>query len=271
MAKKASPVGFEEKSKNSNNRKQSQKKFILLFGIISAVIATLLVFTSLDSLSRREGYAIPVLLICQAILFLLFSVMINRIGSANGRWTAPLFYTFTAGAAAEIVFLIMIGDLIRKSEIILCVLTVGAALLLFRMKDKITQEQEAFIPLVLGIIAAAAGMTELNTAAYSIFSSGFFDNLWIGIALAVLFMFLSLNLTKQAFAPDRKNKVLFISFGTAVPVQAAALIYALLEVNNVPLYIFQVCIFAALAAVTIVFHIQSRKSVTPGRKKKTRK
>ncbi len=256
---------------NSNNRKRSQKKFILLFGIISAVVAALLVFTGIDSLGRREGYAIPVLLLCQAVLFLLFSVMINRIGSADGRWPASLFYTFAAGAAAEIVFLIMIGDQIRTSEIIICVLTAAAALLLYRMKESFTREQEAFIPLVLGIIAAAAGMTELNTAAYSIFSSGAFSNLWIGIALAVLFMFLSLNLTKQAYAPDRENKALFIYFGTAVPVQAAALIYALLNVNNVPLYIFQGCILAALAAVTIVFHIQSRKSVTPGRKKKARK
>lgn len=240
-------------------------KLILLFGILSALLAGFVLYTGIDLFYTGNGRAVPLLVICVSVLFSLLSIMINKTSKEGRSWTGSLFITLCAQTSVEVILLPFLAGNIRTPQIICCVMTSAAAVLVFLSKNNIPDTR---IPLFMAFIAAGAGVLMFNLAGWVIFSGGNFSRLWIGLFFLGFFLILAQTLAAKACPQEKQYKTYLRLAGFALTVQCAALLFGFLSGGSGGYHIFQICAAAALAAGTIFLSIKSRNPGGSSGKKK---
>ena len=248
---------MNKKSAQKTQKIRKNGKLILLFGILSALIAGFVLYTAIDLLHQRDGRAVPVLVLCFSVLFSLISVMINKTSKESRNWADSLLITLAAQTVIETALLPFLGSAIHPAEIICLALTALAAAGLYLTKKNIRRDNR--IPFVLAFIAAGTGLIMLNTTAWLLFSGGNISRLWIGIFFTALFLLLAQTLVSKAAAPEQRNKAWFRLFLFGLAVQCAAMINAIAKGSSGGLLIFHICILAGLSAGAVFFYIKAGK------------
>ena len=226
-----------KKSKKLNKEKKPHP-WLIVWGLFAAAAAGFLLFAACDLAGKREGFAVSALTACLSVLFFLISVMINKKSPQPQNWPNALFFTLAAETAAELILLPFLGKTIRRSEIILFLLTAAAAGLLFWNRKRHGLREDLRVPLILGIFGAGAGAFVMNTIAYMVFNGGDTSRLWLAVFLGFIFMLFAVFLAESALG-EKNGKALCVCFATAFLTQLAALFFSLSQNHDPTQLVFQ--------------------------------
>ena len=240
-------------------------RVILLFGIVAGLMAGFALFTAIDLLYTQQGLSRPLLALCFAVLFFIISVMTNKTAKESQTWKRSLFIALSAQTAIEIILLPFLGANIRTPQIICCVLTAAAALILF-LDRRDTQGDEE-IPRVLAVISALTGLLIFNLCARLLVSGGNFSRLWIGIFFTGFFAILTWTLVTKAWPVKEQYRALLRLLILSLVLQCTALLVSVIRHADSGLLIFQICLAAALAAGTAICGTKNRQAKALQKKK----